>query len=102
MWRGRPRSRKCRWRIRIQFSQGTYIKPVRIRDPSQPSRCDSRDAKRNSATLAEFLRAVQKQLHQRAVNIAKPEEAEVVSADGMSHTGDVAYPITVVCSGLIL
>ena len=68
---------------------------IGIGDPAQSAGGNSGDAERDAVTLAQLRRAVFKQPDESPIDVAKSQKAEIVIADRR-------YPITVVCSGLIL
>src|SRR5271165_1948445 len=94
VWRGRRRPRNAGSRISTQRKQRSRIQPVRIDKPSHAPRSDSSNAVRNTISLAQFCGAFFQQADQRPVHIAEAKKAEIEGADG--------YPITCVCSGVIL
>lgn len=104
---------------------------VRICNPSQAARSDSRDLECDSVSLAKLGRPVLKKPCKRAIDVAEAEKAEIERADGealeqtrfqslecqssmlqestaLLETRNLkletlkSYPITVVCSGVIL
>jgi len=91
-----------------------WIKTIRVSDPAQTPGCDSRNAKSDSVERAERFFPVDQKLRERPVDVAEAEEAKVVDANvGFSSTTTSVvpgglpplpelYPITVVCSGVIL
>src|SRR5579864_1137313 len=114
---GRPRPRTEGSQIKTWGEQQRRIQAVCVRNPAHPSRSDPGHAGCNSVALAQLCRAIFEQASQRPIYISKTEEAEVVGADLSPSTEfqiykgggetpprppELPYPITVVCSGLIL
>ena len=51
--------------------------PLRIGDPAQAAGCDAGDLEGDAVAVTEFGGAVFEQLHERAVDVAEAEKAEV-------------------------
>jgi hypothetical protein len=83
MWRGYSCTRAV-GRTRSQGKRRCGIDSVRIRNPTQSARSDSRNAEVDFVADMEFLSAVFKQADQRTVDVAEAEEAEVVNVDGQT------------------
>lgn len=58
------------------------MNPLWIGDPAEAARGDSGDFVRDAVTVVQFLRAIFEQLHQRAVDVAEAQKAEVIGSDG--------------------
>ncbi len=89
--RGEPVVDVCWLLIRLPTASGRgrplYIQAIRIGDPSQAAAGDSGDAERDSVAVAEFFFAIEQELDERAVDVAKAEEAKVVGMNWQSLRG---------------
>jgi hypothetical protein len=102
-------TRSSWWEFAGGGASATWIEiyTICIRNPSQPPRSNSRDAKGDCISLAQFGSPVLEQPRKRAIDVAETEKAEIERAYGEvleppRLKPEVPYPITVQCSGLIL
>jgi hypothetical protein len=63
------------------------VDAVWVGRPSQAAGSDAGDAEGDAVALAELVGAVFEQADKRPVDVAETEEAEIVSADGVSSQG---------------
>ena len=66
---------------------------MRMNDPSQPPRRDSRNPPPNS-TLAQFRGFFLKQAYERLIDVAQPQQAEIVGANRISSAMKVRSALT--------